>query len=312
MGEWRPKALLRHGWRRSIAAVLLAIALSSASGCGGDGHEQGGVTIVVSSRNLPEENLLREIYAQTLEAAGFKVRRYDYEPGLPSEELEKGRISGYPDHLNTALTEATPAKLEDVPGAVDTAYEEAKRELRSKGLVPFPPASFVRTSAVGLLRKTAERQGLEALADLKGRADEMAFQGEYYCPSRADCLAGLGRGYGIEFGAFTVKEPPSRLYEALRKGEADAVMLVTTEGRLADKSGWLVVLEDEEHRLPAANGLWMTSQAVIDEAGPGYEKAILKAQRGLTLRTVRRLNAAVELEGRVPARVAAEYLKSNG
>lgn len=289
---------------------LVVLVIGMAIGCGSDTDEKGATTIVVSSRNLPEENLLREIYAQSLEAAGFKVRRYDYEPGVPSVELEKGRISGYPEHLNTALTEATPIKLEQVPGSADLAYEEAKRELAKKGLVPFPPTPVVRTNAVALLKTTAERQGLRALTDLKGASERMSVEGEYYCSARADCLGGLDRKYGIVFGAFTANEPPARLYKALRRDDTDAVMLVTTEGRLARKRDWLVLLEDNEHRLPAANAFWLTREEVIDEAGPDYEKAILEAQKGLTLEVMRELNAKVELDGEPPAKVAAAYLKS--
>jgi osmoprotectant transport system substrate-binding protein len=297
-----------------VAATLMGLVVACAvAGCGGSGPKRNGeVTITVTSRNFAEEKVLREIYAGALEAAGFRVKRKNVEPGLPSQALENGVVSGYPDHIDNAITDATPIRLEEVPGDPHRAYEESKARFEEKGLVPFPPASIVRTNAVALLRETAERRGLQKLVDLRGRAADLSVQGEYYCRARADCLAGLERRYGIAFESFVAAESFPRLYRALRRREADAVMLVTTEGRLARKPDWLVLLEDDRHRLPAANVFWLTRQDVIDEAGPDYERAILAAQKGLTLREMRRLNAAVELDGRSPAAVAAEYMKSIG
>lgn len=296
-------------------ALLLALVLGCvAAGCSGAGaKENSEVTITVTSRGFAEEKLLREIYAHALEAVGFEVMRRD-EPGmLVSEELEKGLVSGYPDHLETALTELAPIALEDVPVSAGAAYQKAKREFEKKGLVPFQPASFGQSSAVAILKKTAEERGLKTLSDLKEPSGEMSVAGgEYfcYCHGRA-CLAGLESNYGIVFEGFSLAEPPPLLYKTLRTGETDAAVVVTTEGQLDRGKNWLVLLEDEEHRLPAANALWLTSQDVIDEAGPDYEKAILAAQKGLNLKVIRELRAAVELDGKTPVEVAAEYVKTH-
>jgi glycine betaine/choline ABC-type transport system substrate-binding protein len=301
----------------AIAIVVVLIVSCVGAGCGGDvgAKEDGEVAITITSRAYPEEEVLREIYGQALEAAGFKVKRREIETGvLPPEELEKGRVSGYPDHLETALTEITPVRLEEVPGAADAAYREAKEGLEDEGLVPFPPASFVRTNAVGVLKETAEKEGLATLSDLKGPSREMSvIEWERYCHGRANCLGGLERHYGIVFEAYSAIaffEPSSLAYKALRTGEADAAVLINTQGRIARAKSWLVLLEDDEHRLPAANAFWLTSQDVVDEAGPDYEKTIVAAQKGLTTKVMRELNAEVELEGKAPGEVAAEYLKS--
>jgi glycine betaine/choline ABC-type transport system substrate-binding protein len=142
----------------------------------------------------------------------------------------------------------------------------------------------------------------------------MIVKGPMYCHTRTDCVGGLERRYGIVFEGYSQTKPyaPSRpLYKALKKGDANAVMLVVTDGRLLGKN-WLALLEDDENRLPAANAFWMTRQDVIDEAGPDYEKAILAAQKGLTVEVMRKLNAKVELEEEAPSKVAAEYLRSIG
>lgn len=138
---------------------------------------------------------------------------------------------------------------------------------------------------------------------------------ELYCHGRQNCLGGFERNYGIVFelfSAISLGEPSSLQLKALKQGEIDAVALITTDGQLARDRDWLVLLEDDEDRMPAANAVWMTRQDVIDEAGPAYERAILEAQKGLTLAKIRQLDAEVELEEKSPGAVAAGYLRSIG
>ena len=63
------------------------------------------VTITVGSKNFTEQKVLGEIYAQGLEAAGYKVKK---ELNLGDEKialkaLEGGEISAYPEYTGTAL-----------------------------------------------------------------------------------------------------------------------------------------------------------------------------------------------------------------
>lgn len=297
-------------WIPALACVTIAC---SAVGCGSTGARgDGQVTITVTSRGYSEEVLLREIYAHSLEAAGFSVKRKDDPSLLPPEELERGIVSGYPDHLENALMEVGRLELADVPGSTAAAYSEAKKRLAEKGLVPFPPTPFSHSSAVVLRRTTAERLGVKSLADLAARSRQMkVIEGVYFCYCYGpECLTSLERDYGIAFGGFSTVKPQSRLYAALRSGDTDAAVVLSSEGQLAHDKPWLVVLEDKQRRLPASNAIWVTSRKAVAEAGPGYEEAILAAQKGLTLPVIRRLLAEIELEGKRPATVAADYLES--
>jgi glycine betaine/choline ABC-type transport system substrate-binding protein len=292
-----------------MVAILVAVALGCiGTGCGGGGPN-GDVTLTVASRNTAEEVILGQIYAQALETAGYKVKReLRLPPGFPPFERKGARLSGYPEHLNIALKDILKIK-QDVPGDPMKAYEMAKKGLEEKGLTAFPPASFSRSKAVGMLRKTAEERDLKTLSDLSGQAKEMTIKAGEFCRFLTDCLAGLERFYGISFESYSAIEPAQR-YTVLETGEADASMLLSTEGRLAGKKSKFVILRDEKHRLPAGNEFWVTTTKIADEAGPRYEKAIVDAQKGLTLKVMQELDAKVKLEGRTPAKVAAEYLRS--
>jgi glycine betaine/choline ABC-type transport system substrate-binding protein len=293
-----------------VAAILLPVALGCiGGGCGADSAPNSDMTITVGSKNTAEEVILAEIYAQALEAAGYKVKRnLRLPPGLPPFEQKGVRISGYPEHLNIALKDILKIK-QDVPGDPMRAYEMAKEGLEEKDLTAFPPTSFSRSKAVGILRRTAEERGLKTLSDLKEQAKEMSAQAGAFCPYVTDCLVGLERFYGISFGSFAAVEPALR-YKVLETGEADASMLLSTEGRLAGNKSKFVILEDDKHRLPAGNVFWVTTMDVAGEAGPRYEKTIVAAQKGLTLKVMQELDAKVKFDGNPPAKVAAEYLKS--
>lgn len=300
--------------RRMGLAILSALVIGCvAAGCGGsdDNAQAGDMTITVASKSTTEEVILGEIYAQALEAAGFEVKRDHRLPaGLPPFEQKGLHISGYPEHLNIALKDILRSK-QDVPGDPRKAYEMAKQGLEEKGLTAFPPTSFSRSKAVGMLRKTAEERGLKTLSDLKGQAEEMSVQAGDFCRFVTDCLPGIERFYGITFESFSSIEPELR-YKVLENGEADASMLLSTEGHLAGKHSKFVILEDDKNRLPAGQVFWLTTTDLAEELGPRYEKTIVAAQKGLTLKVMQELDAKVNFDGEPPAKVAAEYLKSIG
>jgi glycine betaine/choline ABC-type transport system substrate-binding protein len=300
----------RLDWRQPVVAILLAVALGCiGGGCGAGSTQNSEVTLTVAAKGPVEEVILGEIYAQALEAAGYKVKRELRLPaGLPPFERKELHISGYPEHLNLVLKDVTHFKG-DVPGDSKAAYKLAKERLEGMGLTAFPPTSYSRSKAVGMLRKTAEERGLKTLSELKGQAKEMTIGAGSFCYFLTDCIVGLDRFYGIHFKSFASIEPVSR-YKIMETGKADASMLLSTEGRLAGKKSKFVILEDDKHRMPAGNAVWVTTPDVVDEAGPDYEKAIVDAQRGLTLKLMQELDAKVKFEKEPPAKVAAEYLRS--
>jgi glycine betaine/choline ABC-type transport system substrate-binding protein len=311
-------------------AALLAVCIAGGiAGCGGSGSPDvtpAEVTLSVRPEGSPEERVLGEIYAQALKGAGYNVKKVPKPSfGLSTnlEAVKDGQISGYPERLSTALYYDFGLEGSDIPADAQTAYEKAKARFEKQGLIAFPPAPFTVANAVGMLRKTAEERGLKTDSDLKGKAEEMTIHAETYCHVSLDCLGGIERYYGTAFESVSYepsitpvlrfsKPQPNLRYEVLENGEFDASMLFTTEGRLAAEGDKFVILEDDKHVFPAGNPIWVTSPEVIEEAGPEYERAIVRAQRGLTLSVMRELNARVELEKQSPAKAAAAYLSEAG
>ena len=275
--------------------------------------DNGKVSLTIGSKNFPEQEILGEIYAQALTAAGYKVKSA---LNLGSETVaqkavKSGQISGYPEYASTALTSFFGLEPEEVPADATEAWEKANEEFEKEGLQAFEPTPFASANAVGTTTETAEKYDLKTVSDLEGVSEKLSLYGSPECRQRIDCLAGLEKLYGLKFKSFTPVDIGLR-YTVLEKGQADLSILFTTDPQLSAESDKFVILEDDKKVFPAGNVIFVTTQKVAEEAGPDYEKTILQVQEGLDLKVVQELDARVELEKETPKQAAAAYLESAG
>ena len=313
-----------------LAALALAVGVSacgssddssdstaSEAGAGGaaivSNPDNAMVSLTIGSKNFPEQEILGEIYTQALAAAGYKAKS-DLSLGsetVAHKAVQSGAISGYPEYASTALTSFFGLEPEEVPADADEAWEKANGEFEKEGLTAFPPTPFASANAVGTLKKTAEKYGLEDISDLEGVSEKLSLYGSPECRQRIDCLAGLEELYGLKFKSFHPVDISLR-YTVLEKGQADLSILFTTDPQLSAEKDKFVILEDDKHVFPAGNIIFVTTPKVVTKAGPDYEKTIVEVQKGLTLPVMQELDARVELEKQTPKEAAAAYLKSAG
>jgi osmoprotectant transport system substrate-binding protein len=307
-----------------VAACGSSSDSSSSGGSGSTEAESGGgsivansenssVSLTIGSKNFPEQEILGEIYAQGLAAAGYKVKS-DLSLGsetVAHKSVKSGAISGYPEYASTALTSFFGLEPEEVPADGTEAWEKANEEFEKEGLVAFEPTPFASANAVGLLKSTAEKYELENVSDLEGVSEKLSLYGSPECRERIDCLAGLEKLYGLKFASFHPVDIGLR-YKVLEKGQADLSILFTTDPQLSAEADKFVILEDDKHVFPAGNVIFVTTPKVVEAAGPDYEKTILQVQEGLTLEVMQELDARVELEKETPKQAAAAYLESAG
>lgn len=319
---------------RVLLAALAALALTlGIAACGGgsdtsssETSEEGGsgsaiqsnpengkVSLTIGSKNFPEQEILGEIYAQALTAAGYKVKSA---LNLGSETValkavKTGQISGYPEYASTALTSFFGLEPEEVPSDATEAWEKANEEFEKEGLQAFEPTPFASANAVGTTTATAKKYGLKTVSDLEGVSEKLSLYGSPECRQRIDCLAGLEELYGLKFKKFVPIDIALR-YTVLEKGQADLSILFTTDPQLSAEKDKFVILEDDKEVFPAGNVIFVTTKKVAEEAGPDYEKTILQVQEGLDLKVVQELDARVELEKETPKAAATAYLESAG
>jgi glycine betaine/choline ABC-type transport system substrate-binding protein len=322
---------MTNGGRAAVAIVLALILSLALAACGGgddettaSGGEEGGgaivsnpenesVSLTIGSKNFPEQEILGEIYAQALSAAGYKAKS-DLNLGSETvalKTLKAGQISGYPEYASTALTSFFGLEPEEVPADATEAWEKANEEFEKEGLTAFEPTPFASANAVGTTKERAEDLELETISDLEGISEEMTLYGSPECRQRIDCLAGLEQLYGLKFEEFKPVDIGLR-YTVLENQQADLSILFTTDPQLSGEDSKFVILEDDKEVFPAGNVIFVTKESVAEEAGPDYEKTILQVQEGLTLEVVQELDARVELEKETPKQVASEYLEEEG
>jgi glycine betaine/choline ABC-type transport system substrate-binding protein len=267
-------------------------------------------TITVGSKNFTEQFVLGEIYAQALEAAGFKVKK---QLNLGSEllaykALQAGEVDAYPEYTGTALTSFFGVKTADVPRDAQQAYEDAKAGFAEKDITALPPTPFENTYRLGMTKEGAAEAGNpKVISDLKEEAADLSITGFPECKQRQDCLLGVEETYDMKFGKFVTSE---QKYQVLDSGDADVAFIFTTDGDLA--SGKYVILDDDKKFFPPYNVTFNVRNEAMEILGPEGQEVIEKIQEPLTEKVMQELNARVDVDKQEPAEVAKAYLESAG
>jgi glycine betaine/choline ABC-type transport system substrate-binding protein len=320
-----PRVLLALLAVLGLTVALAACGSSSKSSSGGSSSSSSGSasgtaikkdpanaskTFTVGSKNFDEQYILGEIYAQALQAAGFKVKK---QLNLGSEliaykALKAGKIDAYPEYTGTALTSFFGVKTADVPKDANKAYEDTKAGFAKENITALAPTPFENTYRLGMTKEGAAKIGNpKTISDLKGKESKLATTGFPECKQRQDCLLGVEDTYGLKFGKFVSSE---QKYQVLDSGDADVAFIFTTDGDLA--GGKYVVLDDDKKAFPPYNITFAVRNEAMKNLGPEGQKVIEEVQKPLTDKVMQELNARVDIDKQKPEAVAKAYLQSAG
>jgi osmoprotectant transport system substrate-binding protein len=287
--------------RLCFVALLL---LASASGCG---INRAG-TMVVGSKNFPEQALLGEILAQQIEThTHLRVVRHFYLAGtfICQQALLSGRIDGYVEYTGTALTAILHDPVEADPRAV---FARVEREYAERfHLAVLPSLGFNNTFAIVVRGEDARRLRLKTISDAAPYTPKWRAGFGYEFMQRPDGYEGLARVYGLRFA-----EPPrvldlGLLYRALLDHQVDLVAGNSTDGLLSARD--LVVLQDDKHYFPPYEAVPIVRQQTL-ALHPEVGKALEELAGRISDADMRRMNYAVVGLHRDIAEVAREFLRS--
>lgn len=303
---------------RAVAVVAIAVAAALSSGCTGGGP--GGNTparateteaVVVASFDFPESRLVAEIYAQALVAVGVPVRREEAlgPRELVAPALAQGLADVVPDYLGSALAFVAPDSPADPhdPVAVRRALDAA---LRPRGLTTLTPAPGQNRNTLAVTAAAARTLGVRTTSDLRGQAPLLRLAAAPQCRSRAYCLPGLRRVYGLRFRTFVPLGSEPERVAALRQGVVDVAVLSTTDGSLA--AGDLVELRDDLHLQPVDNLVPVVSDRALRRYGGELTRALDRVSGWLTTANLRFLTWRVEVGGKPVAAEARGWLLRHG
>jgi glycine betaine/choline ABC-type transport system substrate-binding protein len=323
---------MTSSYRRILVALTALCLMFGVAACGDEDTDSGGSgsapatddskaitkdpanaskgTITVGSKNFTEQFILGEVYAQTLEAQGFKVQR---RLNLGSEQvaykaLKGGSIDMYPEYTGTALTSFFKVKTADVPKDADEAFEQAKAEYAKNKITALERTPFQNTFIIASTKATADKAGNpKTVTDLFAKNPNLSISGFPECRQREDCLLGLRRVYGFK-GKFVSSDGK---FSDLDGGQSDLTLAFSTDPQLALTDKY-VGYEDDKKFFPPYNITLGVRDATVTKLGQETIDSLQSVQAGMTEEAMRELNRRVELEKQEPKEVAAAYLKEEG
>ncbi|MEO6497101.1 MAG: glycine betaine ABC transporter substrate-binding protein [Solirubrobacteraceae bacterium] len=266
--------------------------------------------MTVGSKNFTEQFILGEIYAQSLQAAGYKVKK---QLNLGSEQiaykaLQNGKVDAYPEYTGTMLTSFYKVDIAAVPKDPQEAFEQAKTSAAEDDVTALPQTPFTDSNGFAMTQAKADELGVTKLSDLSDKAADLTLAGPPECRQRADCKLGLEKVYGLKFKKFTPIDLAKR-HEVLTGGQADVSLVFTTDGQIQAEE--LALLEDDKALFPPYNVSFLVNTETLD-AHPGMDAVIEQVQEGLTTEVMQELNSRVDLDKEKPADVATAYLTESG
>ena len=269
-----------------------------------------GETIVVGSKNFPEQALLGEILAQRIEArTHLRVERRFYLAGsyICQQALLAGRIDTYVEYTGTALTAILHDPVESDSGDV---FKRVKQEYASRfQFEVMPSLGFNNTFAIVIRGEDARRLHIGTLTEAARYSSQWRAAFGYEFMERPDGYPGLARVYGLKFAA-----PPrildlGLLYRALLDKRVDLVAGNSTDGLLAARD--LVILQDDKHYFPPYEAVPIVREDILDRY-PEVRDAIDELAGKISDAEMQKMNYAVAGEGRDTSEVAREFLREKG
>lgn len=252
----------------------------------------------IGSKRFTESYILGEILAQTIRRGGGAA---EHRQGLGNTAivlgaLESGAIDVYPEYTGTIAREVF--QLDH-----DPTLAELNGLLAPRGLKASIPLGFNNSYAIGVRDVDAQRLGLNRIGDLAQHPDlRLAMTQEFL--GRQDGWPGLKTAYQLPFA--TPRGMDHGLaFQAIAEGRVDAIDVYTTDAKI-DRYA-IRVLDDNRHFFPAYDAV-LLHRIDFETRLPQAWAALQPLAASIDDATMRRLNAAAELDHQSFDTVARRYL----
>ncbi len=314
---------MRKNRTLALGAVLLGLVMSACAPGGGESASPGesaappasdgaaGGTVSIGSQGFYESQLMAEIYAQALEAAGYTVQR---NLGIGTREetypaLTSGQIDMMPEYIGS-LTTFLDGQATGDPDETLAALTEL---IEADGLTALDYTEGQDQNAFVVRSETAEEHGLETMSDLAEVATELVWGLPPECETNPLCAGALEDEYGIPFAELEIEllaACDAPIATALNDGVVDVAELCSTQPDI-ERFGF-VRLEDDLRTQPAENLAPVINQGKLDELGGDFADVLNNVSAQMTTDDLTSLGVQVAVEQRDVAEVATEWLTDKG
>ena len=308
-----PVPLTRRTLGGLAAGVGIALALSA---CGGSPLSSpstsapagSGGSLVVGSADFPESQIIAEIYAGALNAAGVTATT---KPNIGSREIyfkavQDGSIDLAPDYSGNLLSyldaNATQVSADDV-------YKALPGKL-PQGLGVLDPAKAEDKDAMVVTQATAEKYNLKSITDLAKVCDQFTMAAPATFETRAYGFPGLKSNYNCVLkGLKPFSDGGGNLtLQALLSNDVQVADIFTTTPSIQDNA--LVVLDDPKNNFKAQQVLPLYNTAKMTDTAKNALNAVSKV---LTTDDLVNLNREVSGNQKEnPKDAAIAWLKDKG
>ncbi|MDQ1059515.1 osmoprotectant transport system substrate-binding protein [Arthrobacter globiformis] len=308
--------LTRRGLGGLAAGVGVALALSACSSgnplsspsTSATGGATSGGSLVVGSADFPESQIIAEIYAGALNAAGVTATT---KPNIGSREIyfkavQDGSVDVVPDYSGNLLSHVDAQAAEVTP-------EDVYKALPSKlpqGLAVLEPSKAEDKDAMVVTKATAEKYQLKSIEDLAKVCKDLTMAAPATFETRSYGFPGLKKNYNCELkGLKPFSDGGGNLtLQALLSDEVQVADIFTTTPSIADND--LVVLEDPKNNFKAQQVLPLYNDAKVTDKA---KEALNNVSKTLTTDDLINLNRAVSGSQKQNAKdAAAAWLKDKG
>jgi osmoprotectant transport system substrate-binding protein len=289
----------------ALGASVLALTLSACATGG------GGATVKIGSDGFDEARVVAEVYAQALEAAGFKVDRAGIGAGpraVTKAALESGQINLKPEYIGSGLAQGYGG---EPTNDGDTNRERLQEKLTPLGITVLNYTPGQDTNAFVVTKATAEQYGTK-LSDYTDVQNELKWGLATDCPTNPVCAQALKDAYGLEPTDVTLLAAcDTPMADALKNGTIDVAELCSTQPDII-VNDW-VRLEDDgqtqpaDHIAPLVRNDLLTA---VDRAK--FEKALNDVSAKIDTDTLAQLYYELSVEKKDLGVVASEWLREVG
>ncbi len=272
-------------------------------------------TIKVGSDGFYEAKLMAEIYAQALEAHGYKIDRTGIGMGarrVSAPALESGQIDLKPEYIGSGLAFYQPGKQTGDPAANAKALQDV---LATKGggiaVLDYSPAAD--QNAFVVRKETADQYHLAKMSDLTAVQSQLKFGVATDCPTNPVCAAALKSAYGLDLtNAVKLSACDTPMVQALKGKTIDVGELCSTQPDIL-VNGW-VVLQDDKHTQPADNIAPLVRNDLLGKLSDkaGFEAILNAVSAAMDTSTLTELGKEVSVDNKDIATVAKSWLQSKG
>jgi osmoprotectant transport system substrate-binding protein len=288
------------------AMVALAGCASSDPLSSGDSSASGdGDTLVIGSQQYYSNEIIAELYAQALEAKGYKVDR-QYQIGqrevyLP--ELESGKIDVFPEYTGNLLQYYDKEETAKSPVEVETALAAALPD----GLTALKAAAASDQDSYNVTKEFSEENDITSLADLKNYSGTLTLGAPPENAERPYGPPGLKSIYGVDVTSTPIDDGGGPLtVKALTDGSVQLADIYTASPLITEND--LVTLEDPENMILPQNVVPIVSDKVDSDA----QDVIDSVDAVLSASDLQQLNSKSQTDKESSATIAKDYLTEKG